>query len=70
LSPSQKDNRSYATLTRLLELPKAGDVDEAYIQALIVQVREARNAIPGFRVVLLAQDCRYTSYRGLWPQPK
>ena len=61
LSPSQKANRSYALLTRLLELPNSGDLDEAYIQALIAQVSEARNAIPGFRVVLLAQDCRYTA---------
>jgi hypothetical protein len=33
---------------------------EAYIQALVAQVREAREVIPRFRVVLLAQDCRYT----------
>ena len=60
LSPSQKANRSYALLTRLLGLPKSEDLDEAYIQALVAQVREARKVIPGFRVVLLAQDCRYT----------
>ncbi|MCX6923314.1 MAG: amidohydrolase family protein [Verrucomicrobia bacterium] len=60
LSPSQKANRSYLTLTRLLGLPKSGDLDEAYIQALVNQVRETRKVIPRFRVVLLAQDCRYT----------
>ena len=60
LSPSQKANVSYAILTRLLGLPKSGDLDESYIQALVAQVREARKVIPGFRVVLLAQDCRYT----------
>ncbi|MEI6391267.1 MAG: amidohydrolase family protein [Verrucomicrobiota bacterium] len=60
LSPSQKANASYRTLTRLLELPKSGDLDEAYIQALVTQVQAARKVIPRFRVVLLAQDCRYT----------
>ena len=60
LSPSQKANVSYAVLTRLLGLPKSGDLDEAYIQALVTQVRETRKVIPRFRVVLLAQDCRYT----------
>ncbi len=60
LSPSQKANLSYLALTRLLSLPKSGTVDEAYVQALVAQVREARKVIPGFRVVLLAQDCRYT----------
>jgi hypothetical protein len=60
LSPSQKANVSYLILTRLLGLPKSGDLDEAYIQALVTQVRAARKVIPHFRVVLLAQDCRYT----------
>jgi hypothetical protein len=61
LSPSQKANASYLALTRLLGLPKSGNLDEAYIQALVTQVGEARKVIPGFRVVLLAQDCRYTA---------
>jgi hypothetical protein len=61
LSPSQKANLSYLALIRLLSLPKSGTVDEAYVQALVAQVREARKVIPGFRVVLLAQDCRYTT---------
>lgn len=60
LSPSQKANASYGILTRLLALPKSGDLDEAYVQALVRQVQEARKVIPQFRVVLLAQDCRYT----------
>lgn len=60
LSPSQKADNSYTLLTRLLGLPKSGHLDEAYLQVLVAQVREARKVIPGFRVVLLAQDCRYT----------
>jgi uncharacterized protein len=60
LSPAQKANASYGILTRLLALPKSGYLDEAYVQALIRQVQEARKVIPQFRVVLLAQDCRYT----------
>ena len=60
LSPSQKANASYVVLTRLLGLPESGDLDEAYIQALVTQVRETRKVIPRFRVILLAQDCRYT----------
>ena len=61
LSPSQKANVSYLALTRLLGLPKSGDLDEAYIHALVAQVRETRKVLPQFRVVLLAQDCRYTA---------
>ena len=60
LSPSQKANLSYLALNRLLGLPKSGTVDEAYVQALVAQVRATRKVVPGFRVVLLAQDCRYT----------
>jgi hypothetical protein len=60
LSPSQKADASYLVLTRLLHLPHSGDLDEAYVQALVAQVRAARKVIPQFRVVLLAQDCRYT----------
>ena len=61
LSPSQRANVSFLALTRLLGLPKSGNLDAAYIQALVTQVRDARKVIPGFRVVLLAQDCRYTA---------
>ncbi len=60
LSPSQKANASFLALTRLLRLPNPGDLDEAYVQALVRQVQEVRKVIPQFRVVLLAQDCRYT----------
>lgn len=60
LSPSQKANVSFLVLTRLLRLPNSGDLDEAYVQALVRQVQEVRKVIPQFRVVLLAQDCRYT----------
>ncbi len=61
LSPSQRANASYTILRRLLGLPKTGELDEPYIEALVTQVQAARKAIPGFRVVLLAQDCRYTA---------
>jgi hypothetical protein len=60
LSPAQKANRSYALLTRLLRLPPTGDLDELYLGALVRQAREAREVLGSFRVVLLAQDCRYT----------
>ncbi|HAB14893.1 MAG TPA: amidohydrolase family protein [Verrucomicrobiota bacterium] len=60
LSPAQKANHTYPILTRLLHLPAQGDVNEAYVRALVGQVQEARRAIGSFRVVLLAQDCRYT----------
>jgi hypothetical protein len=61
LAPSQRANASYGVLRRLLGLPRAANMDEVYIQALMTQVRGARRVIPGFRVVLLAQDCRYTA---------
>lgn len=60
LSPAQKANPSYALLTRLLRLPPTGDLDELYVGALVRQAREAQEALGSFRVVLLAQDCRYT----------
>ncbi len=60
LSPAQKANHTYPILTRLLDLPAQGDLNEAYVRALVSQVQEARRAIGSFRVVLLAQDCRYT----------
>lgn len=59
LSPAQKANPTYGLLRRLLHLPALGDLDEAYVQALVDQVREALQSIGSFRVVLLAQDCRY-----------
>ncbi len=59
LSPSQKANPTYGILTRLLHLPARGDLNEAYVQALVGQVQEARKSTGSFRVVLLAQDCRY-----------
>lgn len=60
LSPAQKANPSYGLLTRLLRLPPTGDLNERYVEALVRQAREAREALGSFRVVLLAQDCRYT----------
>ncbi len=59
LSPSQIANSTYGILTRLLKLPAQGDLDEAYVQALVNQLQAARKAIASFRAVLLAQDCRY-----------
>lgn len=60
LSPAQKSNPTYATLMRLLRLPPTGDVDTLYVEELVRQAREARQTLGSFRVVLLAQDCRYT----------
>lgn len=60
LSPAQKANPSYRLLTRLLRLPPTGDLNELYLQALVHQARQAQQALGSFRVVLLAQDCRYT----------
>jgi len=60
LSPVQKANPTYGLLTRLLQLPPGADLTEAYIQALVHQVVETQKVVPSFRVVLLAQDCRYT----------
>jgi hypothetical protein len=60
LSPAQKANLSYALLWRLLRLPPTGDLNELYLEELVRQVREARQVLGSFRVVLLAQDCRYT----------
>lgn len=60
LSPAQKANPTYGVLMRLLHLPATGDLNELYLQALVQQARAARRTIGDFRVVLLAQDCRYT----------
>jgi hypothetical protein len=60
LSPSQKANPTYGLLNRLLRLPATGDLTEHYLQALVRQTQEARKVLGKFRVVLLAQDCRYT----------
>ena len=60
LSPAQKANPTYGLLTRLLRLPSTGDLNALYVEALVRQTREAREALGTFRVVLLAQDCRYT----------
>ncbi len=60
LSPAQKANPSYGLLMRLLRLPATGDLNALYVQALARQAREAREALGGLRIVLLAQDCRYT----------
>lgn len=60
LSAAQKANPSYGLLTKLLRLPATGDLNELYVGALVRQAQEARVAWEGFRVVLLAQDCRYT----------
>jgi hypothetical protein len=35
-------------------------LNELYVEALVRQAQEAREALGSFRVVLLAQDCRYT----------
>ncbi|MBL9126824.1 MAG: amidohydrolase family protein, partial [Verrucomicrobiales bacterium] len=60
LSPAQKANVSYKSLTRLLRLPTTGDADLLYVRELVRQARDARRRLGSFRVVLLAQDCRYT----------
>ncbi len=60
LSSAQKANHSYGLLTKLLRLPPTGDLNELYVEALVRQAREARVALGSFRVVMLAQDCRYT----------
>jgi len=60
LSSAQKANHSYGLLTKLLRLPPTGDLNKLYVEALVRQAREARVALGSFRVVLLAQDCRYT----------
>jgi hypothetical protein len=60
LSSAQKANQSYALLMKLLRLPPTGDLNELYVEALVRQAREARDALGSFKVVLLAQDCRYT----------
>lgn len=60
LSSAQKANQSYGLLTKLLRLPPTGDLNELYVEALVRQAHEAREALGSFRVVLLAQDCRYT----------
>lgn len=60
LSSAQKANQSYGLLTKLLRLPATGDLNGLYVGALVRQAREAREALGSFRVVLLAQDCRYT----------
>ncbi len=64
LSPAQKQNPTYQMLRSLLSLPPAGDLSELYVDALVKQAREARDVVGGFRVVLLAQDCRYTPEGG------
>jgi uncharacterized protein len=60
LSSAQKANQSYGLLTKLLRLPTTGDLNELYVEALVRQAREAREALGSFRIVLLAQDGRYT----------
>jgi hypothetical protein len=60
LSPAQKANPTYGLLNRLLHLPATGDLNDLYLQALVRQTQEARQVLGNFRVVLLAQDCRYT----------
>lgn len=60
LSPAQKANPTYALLLRLLRLPVSGDLNELYLQQLVRQAQAARERLGSFRVVLLAQDCRYT----------
>lgn len=60
LSPAQKANPTYGLLTRLLRLPPGADLNEGYIQALVRQIVDTRKVASTFRVVLLAQDCRYT----------
>jgi predicted TIM-barrel fold metal-dependent hydrolase len=59
LSSAQKANSSYGLLTKLLRIPPTGDLNELYVEALVRQAREARDVLGSFRVVLLAQDCRY-----------
>lgn len=61
LSPAQKANPTYGLLNRLLRLPATGDLNEHYLQALVRQTQEARKVLGNFRMVLLAQDCRYTA---------
>lgn len=60
LSPAQKANPTYGLLLRLLRLPRTGDLNELYVQELVRQAREAQAKAGPFRVVLLAQDARYT----------
>lgn len=62
LSPAQKANPTYGLLMRLLGLPKEQreGLNERYVEALVRQAREARQRLGSLRVVLLAQDCRYT----------
>ncbi len=60
LSPAQKANPTYGLLNRLLRLPASGDLNTLYLQELVRQAREARAVAGSFRVVLLAQDCRYS----------
>lgn len=61
VSSAQKANPSYSLLNRLLRLPPTGDLNEIYVEALVRQSHEAREALGTFKVVLLAQDCRYTA---------
>jgi hypothetical protein len=60
LSAAQKANPTYGLLTKLLRMPSTGDLNELYVEALVYQARQAREVLGSFRVVLLAQDCRYT----------
>ncbi len=60
LSAAQKANPAYGLLTRLLRMPSTGDLNELYVGALVHQARQAREVLGSFRVVLLAQDSRYT----------
>ncbi len=60
ISAAQRANPTYKLLKSLLRIPAEGDLNETYVQALIQQVEETRRVVPTFRVVLLAQDCRYT----------
>jgi uncharacterized protein len=60
LSAAQKANPTYGLLTRLLRMPSTGDLNELYVEALVHQARQAREVLGSFRVVLLAQDSRYT----------
>lgn len=60
LSFAQKAHPSCAQLMRLLRLPATGNLNELYVEALASQAGEAREALGSFRVMLLAEDCRYT----------
>jgi len=60
LSLAQKANVSCKAMSPLLQIPTTSNADDLYVEALVRQAREARQRLGSFRVVLLAQDCRYT----------